>query len=167
MKDHLFRTLLIGYLTFLLTGCNQIVSANGSETPISPSTETAAISETQTIPSAPTQEENMQTEPSLPIPAIPGMQALIEKAKADLAQRLSIAASQINVVEAKEIFWPDSSLGCPQPGNAYSQIVTAGYLIRLKANGSEFEYHANIHNYIFYCENPMPPILETPSGVNP
>jgi hypothetical protein len=58
----------------------------------------------------------METEPSLPIPSIPGLTTLIEKAKEDLAQRLSIPLSQINTVEAKEVFWPDASLGCPQPG---------------------------------------------------
>jgi hypothetical protein len=25
--------------------------------------------------------------------------------------------------------WPDSSIGCPQPGMAYSQIITPGYIV--------------------------------------
>lgn len=109
----------------------------------------------------------METEPSLPIPSISGLSALIEKAKADLSQRLSVPASQINTVETKEVFWPDASLGCPQPGTTYDQVQVPGYLILLQANGEEFEYHANIHNYVFYCENPTPPILETPTNTTP
>ena len=118
----------------------------------------------QTTPTVPTP---METSPSLPIPSIPGLPALIEKAKADLSQRISIQASQINVLEAEEVFWPDSSLGCPQPGTTYDQIQVPGYLIVLQANDEEFEYHANIHNYVLYCENPTPPVLETPAGGPP
>jgi hypothetical protein len=64
-------------------------------------------------------------------------------------------------------FSPDASLGCPQPGTTYDQVEVPGYLILLQANGNEFEYHANIHNYVFYCENPTPPILETPASGPP
>lgn len=167
MKTELFRIPLIGYLAFLLLGCNQLAYANGPQTPTHPSTERTATTETQTIPTMPTQEDNLQTEPSLPIPAIPGLQPLIEKAKADLAQRLSISASQINVLETREVFWPDASLGCPQPGIAYAQVEVSGYRIILESNGDEFEYHANIHNYVFYCENPTPPAKETPANGQP
>jgi hypothetical protein len=168
MKADLLGIPLIGYLAFLLIGCSQIDTANASETPTHASAEAAAITETQTIATVPTQEDDMQTEePSLPIPAIPGLQPLIEKAKVDLAQRLSIPASQINTVETREVFWPDASLGCPQPGTTYAQTEVSGYLIILEASGKQFEYHANIHNYVFYCENPTPPVQETPANSSP
>jgi hypothetical protein len=163
MKADLFRFLLMGYLAFLLIGCNQIPESSEPQLPIYPSTENTSIAETQTSPSESTPEDAVQTDPSLPIPAIPGLQPLIEKAKADLAQRLSIPASQINTVETKEVFWPDASLGCPQPGTTYAQVEISGYLIILEFNGHTFEYHANIHKYVFYCENPTPPIQETPA----
>jgi hypothetical protein len=167
MKAKLSKILLIGCLIFLEAGCNQVAATNAPETPTQPSAETTAITETPTIPVVPTQEDHMETEPSLPIPSIAGLPALIEKAKADLAQRLSISSSQIDTVEAKEVFWPDASLGCPQPGMTYDQIQVPGYLILLQANSDEFEYHANIHGYVFYCENPTPPILETPTSASP
>jgi hypothetical protein len=113
------------------------------------------------------QGDETQTDPSLPIPAVASLQTLIEKAKEDLAQRLSVPASQINLIEAKKVFWPDASLGCPQPGIAYTQVEVPGYRIMLEAGGNEFEYHTNIHNSVFYCENPNPPIMETPAIVNP
>jgi hypothetical protein len=88
----------------------------------------------------------------------PGMQNLIEKAKEDLAQRLSISSHQINLVEATEVVWPNSSLGCPQPSMMYTQVLTPGYLIRFQALTSEFEYHTNKDNLVIYCENPSPPL---------
>jgi hypothetical protein len=167
MRADLFRILLVGYLTFLSAGCNPVAATNLPEAPVHPPTEATAIIETQTIPTVPTPKDHMETEPSLPIPSIPGLPALIEKAKEDLAQRLSVASSQINIVEAKEVFWPDASLGCPQPSTTYEQVEVRGYLILLQANGDQFEYHANIHNYVFYCENPTPPSLETPASGPP
>ena len=152
------------YFVCLSIGCNQVAATNAPEIPVSASAEAPAMTETQTTSTAPTP---METSPSLPIPSIPGLPALIEKARADLAQRLSVPATQIDILEAKEVFWPDSSLGCPQPGTTYDQVEVPGYLILLKANGEEFEYHANIHNYVFYCENPTPPILETPASGPP
>jgi hypothetical protein len=164
MKVHLLRILLAGYLAFLLAGCSQVAATNAPETPTPLSAETAAISETQRIPTMSRQEDDMPKDPPVPIPATSGLQPLIEKAQADLAQRLSIPASRINTIEAKGVFWPDASLGCPQPDTTYTQVLTPGYLILLESGGSKFEYHANLHNYVFYCENPTPPILETPAN---
>ena len=94
-------------------------------------------------------------------PTAPGLQGLIELAKQDLAQRLSIATDQIKLVEATEVEWSDSSLGCPQPEIAYLQVVTPGYLILLDAGNKEYEYHASRDTYVIYCENPSPPIPGT------
>lgn len=103
--------------------------------------------------------------PSLTIPADAGLQNLIDKAVADLAQRLSIPAAQIKLVEAAPVVWPDSSLGCPQKGMVYAQVLTPGYLIRLKASNQEFEYHASKGTYVIYCENPNPPVPGTPADI--
>src|SRR6266508_4248616 len=144
MKANILRIFLIGFLTFLPAGCNQVAAANTMESPTHPPVETARIAETQTIPAMPTFDD-MPKDPPLPFPANPGLQVLIEGAKEDLAQRLSISASQIKVRETKEVFWPDASLGCPQPGIVYAQIPTPGYLIMLAYSGNEFEYHVDIH----------------------
>ena len=97
-------------------------------------------------------------------PATPNLQSLIEKAKDDLAQRLSIAITQINIVDAKEATWSNSSLGCPQPGMLYADVLTPGYLILLSANGQDYEYHAGKGSVIFYCENPLPPVEGMPGN---
>jgi hypothetical protein len=115
----------------------------------------------------PTQMDDMPKDPPLPIPRSPGLQALIERAKADLAQRLSIPASQIKAIETQEAVWPDASLGCPQPGIDYAQFPTPGYIIMLEYGGDEFEYHASIRGNTLHCENPTPPISGTPADIYP
>ena len=132
-------------------------------TPSEPKDVPSEVVPTSATPESFVQEGETEMSPSLPIPAVRGIEAVIEKAKEDLAQRLSISASQIQLIESKDVFWPDASLGCPQPGTAYDQTSTPGYLIRLEATGAEFEYHANIHNRVFYCENPAPPLSITPT----
>lgn len=100
--------------------------------------------------------------PSTTVPSsASGLRYLVEKARADLAQRLSISISQINLVDAKEVVWPNSSLGCPQPGMVYAEVLTPGYLIILNADDKEYEYHASKGTYVVYCDNPTPPIPGT------
>jgi hypothetical protein len=109
--------------------------------------------------SSPTQGETMTS----PTPDVPGMESLIEMAKNDLAQRLSISVGEISLVEARSVVWPDSSLGCPQAGIMYAQVLTPGFLILLEHGGVITEYHANRGNYVVACENPSPPVPGIPS----
>ena len=97
---------------------------------------------------------------SAPTPANAAMQSVIEKAKEDLVQRLSISVAEINLIEITEVEWSDSSLGCPQPGMEYLQVITPGYLIRLEANETQYEYHSNKDTYVVFCEkqNPFAPL---------
>jgi hypothetical protein len=92
----------------------------------------------------------------------PGLESLIEKAKEDLAQRLSISVTQVSLVESIEVEWSDSSLDCLQPGMDYLQVITPGYRIVLEAGGQAYEYHSNRDAYVIYCENPIPPNLPKP-----
>jgi len=105
--------------------------------------------ETPPTSTAPRQEDDMPRDPPLSIPEVQGFPPLIETAKADLAQRLSISASQVNVLEVQEVTWPDGSLGCPQPGNTYTQALIPGYRILLESNGNTSEYHTNLRDSVF------------------
>lgn len=86
---------------------------------------------------------------------------IAEKAKTDLMQRLSISEDQIRVVATKAVTWPDASLGCPQPGIAYAQGITQGYVILLGVNGKVYEYHADMLNGVNSCD----PALEENGAV--
>ncbi len=94
----------------------------------------------------------------------PALQSLIDQASQDLANRLPAATSNIRVVEAGEVVWPDASLGCPQPDMAYAEVLTPGYLVRLEYAGVLYEYHAGKAGDIFYCQNPTPPVPGTPGN---
>lgn len=82
----------------------------------------------------------------------PSMDSQIRIARADLAERLGIAEDEIKVLEARAMVWPDASLGCPQPGMVYIQILVEGGLIRLEAGGREYNYHSGGDAQPFLCE---------------
>ena len=98
-------------------------------------------------------------------PETSGIENLVNMAKNDLAQRLSISVDEINVSDARSVVWPNASLGCPQEGMFYAEVLTPGYLIRLSTGGLEYEYHASRGTEVVYCENPTPPVEGTPLDV--
>ena len=77
--------------------------------------------------------------------------AAVQQAIAALAKDLGVTAGQISVVRVTEEEWPDSSLGCPKPGQAYLQVITPGYRVVLGANGKEYEYHTDMASQVIAC----------------
>lgn len=158
---------VISLLSIVLVGCG-VPKGKGADIPKLPTSNPEEIKSHATpLPAGPKQWDDMPKDPPLSIPRFPGLDVMIERAIADLAQRLSIPESQIETIETKEVAWPDASLGCPKPGIVYAQIPTPGYLVVLEVTGDEYEYHVDIHGNVLYCENPTPPISGTPGDVYP
>ncbi len=68
---------------------------------------------------------------------------ILDMARRDLSQRLGVALDKIEVVSTMPVQWSDASLGCPQPGQMYAQVITPGLQIVLKVNGKSYEYHTS------------------------
>ena len=148
------RNVIVGCIVLLLAACNQVVTPTlPNETfPQAVATFPNVDMQTESATIPPLQETEMDNA-QMTQPAIPsGLEALIEKAKDDLAQRLSIPITQITLVEAKEVVWPDASLGCPQDGVMSAQVETDGYLIRLEANAQIYSYHMDEKEIFVVCE---------------
>ncbi len=64
----------------------------------------------------------------------------INMAKADLSKMLSVDPELIEVIASEECTWGDASLGFPDPGTSYAQILVSGYRVVLRAAGGTFEY---------------------------
>jgi hypothetical protein len=82
-------------------------------------------------------------------PIEPTMQ-LVTDAVTDLARRLDISPDEVTIVEAVAVTWPDGSLGCPEPGMMYPQVLVDGTLVVLEAGGRRYEYHGG--RPLFLCE---------------
>ncbi len=99
-----------------------------------------------------------------PGPLDPNSQQWVAHATADLAARLGVPAGQISLLEFRAVIWPDSSLGCPQPGMAYLQVLTEGYLIRLGVGDQVYSFHGREGRAPQFCERPSPDVSP---GLNP
>jgi hypothetical protein len=86
---------------------------------------------------------------SAPIPPEAG--ASVRAAINDLAAKLKIASEAVQVVSVSAVDWSDTSLGCPQPGMFYAQIIVQGYRIILSAGGQQIEYHADQRGRVVTC----------------
>lgn len=115
------------------------------------------VQATQPVPDA---TANTQNAPSLE----PQTAALVQGARADLAQRQAVAIDAVEVVEVRSVTWPDPGLGCPQPGVGYKQVPVDGLLIRLRVGGTVFNYHSGGRKAPFLCEQPQKPIPAHGSG---
>jgi len=74
----------------------------------------------------------------------------VQKARADLAGRLSIGEDKINQESIEDAEFPDTALGASTEDEMSGQMMTSGWRIRLKANGQTFEYRANKHSLRLY-----------------
>ncbi len=71
-------------------------------------------------------------------------------------QRTGGAKSDIKVLRAEAITWPDGSMGCPQPGQVYTQATVNGYWVILGHAGREYDYRAAASGYFVLCERTRP-----------
>lgn len=83
-----------------------------------------------------------------------GPTGLATRAVADLATRLDVEASSIEVVSDEAVTWSDGSLGCAKPGTMYTQALVEGARIVLRVDGADYEYHSSGDSEPFWCEKP-------------
>ena len=87
------------------------------------------------------------------ITPLPGSEKPLAAALADLAGRVRIAAtSDVTLVSMEATDWSDASLGCPQEGMMYAQVITPGYLMVLEADGQQYTYHTDQNTSVTLCE---------------
>ena len=68
-----------------------------------------------------------------------------------LAAHLNVPSDTIRVDSVRTVEWRDSSIGCPQPGQAYLQVITPGHRITLRVDSS-FHFVHEANGKAFVCE---------------
>jgi len=82
----------------------------------------------------------------------PGAQRIVRPAQEDLARRLDLSPEEMLVVSTEAVEWPDTSLGCPQPGMMYAQVITPGFRLVLEAEGQTYQYHTDRAARVVLCQ---------------
>jgi hypothetical protein len=101
---------------------------------------------------APTPTPGSPAEGAVPVPA--EAVGAVQAAQADLAEKLGVEKGAIEVLSVEAVDWPDASLGCPQPGMMYAQVITPGFRVLLGVEGQVYEYHTDRGQTAVLCQAP-------------
>ncbi|NOX60581.1 MAG: hypothetical protein GXP42_01330 [Chloroflexi bacterium] len=97
--------------------------------------------------------------PLKPQDLIPGqsgpkdIEAIEQAAQTIASEELGVSPDEVTVMAIEEVQWSDSSLGCPQPGYMYAQVITPGYKILVKVKGQEYAVHTDARGRGVVCLN--------------
>ena len=129
--------------------------------PVTATTVTSAAQETTTTTDPYAYEDDADApepvagEPMEPVSATPvepeQAESIVAMAVADLMERTGASSEEITVQSVEAVVWPDGSLGCPQPGMAYTQVLTDGSRIVLTHAGIDYAYHSGGSRDPFLC----------------
>lgn len=78
--------------------------------------------------------------------------SLVSRIKQDLIGRTGATEADIAVVRSEAVIWSDGSLGCPEPGEMYTQSTVNGFWVVLEHRGVEYDYRATETGYFRLCE---------------
>ena len=65
------------------------------------------------------------------------------KARLFLSQELGILQIGLTLSDARQVDWPDASLGCPVEGQVYLEVVTPGFSLEFETRGQSYEVHTD------------------------
>jgi len=138
---------LVSILGLLLVACGSPPGDGGASTtsPVESTTTTA------TGTGATTTAVGSNSTTTIGDIEMPEQNEVVDAARADLAQRTGVSPDDVSVVRVREVDWPDSALGCPEDGMAYTQAVVSGFQILLQVDERVFDYHAGSDGDVFLC----------------
>jgi hypothetical protein len=85
--------------------------------------------------------------PSIPEKA----EYIVSIAKHNLAQKLDVSLGEIKIHSLTEVEWHDTSLGFPEPGMAYDQVITPGFELVFTVDDQLYLYGTGEGDLIHYC----------------
>ncbi|MEZ4619795.1 MAG: YbaY family lipoprotein [Caldilineaceae bacterium] len=93
---------------------------------------------------------------------------LVNAAMALIADETGVDAAALTVSAVEAVEWPDSSLGCPEAGMMYMQVITPGYRITfVDDSGMTYEVHtgSDAAGAMVYCTQTEDALSSELSGV--
>lgn len=89
-------------------------------------------------------------------PASNAPDAHLEAIRADLDGR-GVDSSDVTVTSARQVTWPDGSLGCGEPGVNYTQAQIEGWHIVVTVGDQTYDYRFGKDTVPTLCERPSIP----------
>ena len=96
--------------------------------------------------------------PDVPLqtpPNVPGIPThILDLVRTEAARLAGVSVDEVGVVAATQVTWGDGSLGCPLPGEMYTQVLVPGYQIILQAGEEEYDFRASANGDFRVCDQP-------------
>ena len=73
----------------------------------------------------------------------------------DAAKRFQVAEEAVVLASAEQVTWGDGSLGCPQPGQMYTQMLVTGYRVTATTAAGRMRYHTDTRGNVVTCGLPV------------
>jgi hypothetical protein len=77
---------------------------------------------------------------------------IVQAVLTDASGRLGVPVDQLVVISVEATEWSDSSLGCPQEGEFYAQVITPGFQIIVDGAGQQLDYRTDTNGNFLVCE---------------
>ncbi|HHS98488.1 MAG TPA: hypothetical protein ENK08_11470 [Chloroflexi bacterium] len=161
--------LIAGFVGALVAGCNGTPTAteppSGYEAPASPiRTPASPLNRASPLSPLPTPLPMIEVTREPEVNQM-DQESAIALAKQTLAQYLGIDEAEIKPTHVERITWPDTSLGCPEKGMMYAQVLVPGYRILLRVGEREFWVHVGNGRAVICggepTGTPMPDMVST------
>lgn len=75
------------------------------------------------------------------------------KAVQDLSDRSGEDRFGAKMKSVESVDWNDASLGSPEPGMGYAQVITPGFKLILESEGEFHTYHTSLNRVVFVESN--------------
>jgi hypothetical protein len=139
--------MLVVRITFLaalaiLAGCS---ASSGGSPPGSRGSLTPSSEQPSRIPEASPPAGSGQ----LNLPA-----SVVDPVVAEIARLANVSIDQVTVRSAEPVTFPDAGLGCPQPGMAYTQVMTDGFKVVAEAGGTTYDFRGTAADLFRRCTTP-------------
>jgi hypothetical protein len=106
-------------------------------------TETEIVRSSGMVDSS-TKEENNRVKGEVP-------QAILEAILKEVAALARVGPDQVAIARAESVVWSDGSLGCPEPGMAYTQALVNGYWVVIDAAGQRYDFRVDSRGNFRLC----------------
>ena len=77
--------------------------------------------------------------------------SVFQQAAEQAAAAAGATIEDVTIVRAERVTWSDGSLGCPEPGQMYTQALVPGFWLVLRVGDQEFDFRASERGELKLC----------------
>jgi hypothetical protein len=154
------RPLVIVAALIVCAACTGAVPAASPRQPTAPATIAATATARRATPTPPATPASM---PPTPVAATPAASLELPDLVGEVPEQIllqimqQVAAStgaplaDLEIEEARAVTWNDGSLGCPEPGQLYTQALVDGYWVVIEVAGETFDFRVGANGEFKFC----------------